>query len=338
MLRGRTIRHGEGAILAALVGLGLAAVAISRLGLHNVVHALVGVHLGWLALAAALMVLSLLMRAVSWLVVLRAALPGAGVPAPVVVRATMIGVMVSAVVPGRLGEPSRAFVVARRVGDLRRCFSVVLGTIFAQTLVNIVALTGLAIAALASLAVLRGHADAFAALALPLAIAAALVGAPRVLRRGDSARSARVRRVIGRVRRELEAARSGLRMFVRPRAAAPAIGFQLAAWGVQMMAAYTVIIAFGLDDRAGVAAAAAILLAVNVTAVVPITPSNVGVFQAATIAVLAAYGIGAGRGFAYGVALQAVEVITAILLGLPALAAEGLSLGALRRGLHSLRG
>ena len=47
------------AILAALVGLGLAAVAISRLGLHNVVHALVGVHVGWLALAAALMVLSL---------------------------------------------------------------------------------------------------------------------------------------------------------------------------------------------------------------------------------------------------------------------------------------
>ena len=69
------------AMLAALVGLGLAAVAISRLWLHNVVHALVGVHLGWLALAAALMVLSLLLRAVSWLVVLRAALPGAGVPA-----------------------------------------------------------------------------------------------------------------------------------------------------------------------------------------------------------------------------------------------------------------
>ena len=44
------------AMLAALVGLGLAAVAISRLGLHTVVHALVGVHHGWGALPAALLV------------------------------------------------------------------------------------------------------------------------------------------------------------------------------------------------------------------------------------------------------------------------------------------
>jgi phosphatidylinositol alpha-mannosyltransferase len=321
-----------------LVSVGLCVYGFERIGPGHIADAFASVQLGWLGVALALNAISMSLRAVSWHAVLGAALPDRRIPWGPVIRGTMIGVMVSAVVPGRLGEPSRAFVVARRVGDLRRCFSVVLGTIFAQALVNILALTGLAIAALASLAVLRGHADAFAALALPLAIAAALVGAPRVLRRGDSARSARVRRVFGRVRREVEAARSGLRMFVRPRAAAPAIGFQLAAWGVQMMAAYTVIIAFGLDDRAGVAAAAAILLAVNVTAVVPIAPSNVGVFQAATIAVLAAYGIGAGRGFAYGVALQAVEVTTAILLGLPALAAEGLSLGALRRGLHSLRG
>jgi uncharacterized membrane protein YbhN (UPF0104 family) len=68
------------AILAALVGLGLAAVAIDHLGLHNVIHSLAGVRFGWLALAAALMVLSLLMRALSWLVVLRAALPGEGCP------------------------------------------------------------------------------------------------------------------------------------------------------------------------------------------------------------------------------------------------------------------
>jgi phosphatidylinositol alpha-mannosyltransferase len=58
------------------------------------------------------------MRAVSWWVVLRAALPGAAVPAPLVARATMIGVMVSAVFPGRLGEAARAIVVARRVGSI----------------------------------------------------------------------------------------------------------------------------------------------------------------------------------------------------------------------------
>ena len=56
----------------------------------------------------------------------------------------------------------------------------------------------------------------------------------------------------------------------------------------------------------------------------PATPSNVGVFQAACLVVLAAYGVGAGPGLAYGIILQAVEVLTALALGVPALLAEGL--------------
>ena len=39
---------------------------------------------------------------------------------------------------------------------------------------------------------------------------------------------------------------------------------------------------------------------------------------------LAAYGVGTGAGLAYGIILQAVEVITALALGVPALLGEGL--------------
>ena len=39
---------------------------------------------------------------------------------------------------------------------------------------------------------------------------------------------------------------------------------------------------------------------------------------------LAAYGVGAGTALAYGIILQAVEVVTALALGVPALLAEGL--------------
>ena len=52
----------------------------------------------------------------------------------------------------------------------------------------------------------------------------------------------------------------------------------------------------GCKSQAGLAAAAAILLAVNLSAILPATPSNVGVFQAACLVVLAAYGVGAGHG------------------------------------------
>ncbi len=72
-------------------------------------------------------------------------------------------------------------------------------------------------------------------------------------------------------------------------------------------------------------AAAAVLLAVNVSAILPATPSNVGVFQAACLVVLAAYGVGAGQALAYGIILQAVEVVTALALGVPALLGEGLT-------------
>ena len=46
---------------------------------------------------------------------------------------------------------------------------------------------------------------------------------------------------------------------------------------------------------------------------------------------LAAYGVGAGQALAYGIILQAVEVVTALALGVPALLREGLKWGDLRR-------
>ena len=84
-------------------------------------------------------------------------------------------------------------------------------------------------------------------------------------------------------------------------------------------------------------AAAAVLFAVNVTAVLPLTPSNLGVFQAACVAVLSyAYGIGAARALGYGIILQAVEVATAVVMGAPALVKEGLSWRDVRlRAMHT---
>ena len=102
-----------------------------------------------------------------------------------------------------------------------------------------------------------------------------------------------------------------------------AIALQLLAWTLQWLSCYTVILALGLD--ADLTAAAAILLAVNVSAILPATPSNVGVFQAACLVVLSAYGVGTAAAVAYGIILQAVEVLTALALGIPALLAEGLS-------------
>jgi phosphatidylinositol alpha-mannosyltransferase len=60
--------------------------------------------------------------------------------------------------------------------------------------------------------------------------------------------------------------------------------------------------------------------------VLPAVPSNLGVFQAACVAVLTgAYGISSADALGYGIVLQAVEIATAVIMGAPALVKEGVS-------------
>jgi phosphatidylinositol alpha-mannosyltransferase len=324
-LLGRLGRRHIALPIVALVVAGVIAFALSSLNLHRIGHDLVTASPGWVALSLLLMALSLLLRSVSWQQTLRAALPTARIAWPPVVRATMIGVMGSAVFPGRAGEPTRVYLLARRLeGSTRHLLAVVAGTVFSQTLINLLALAILAAVTFSSVSIFHGHETGIAgALAVPALIVVLVLAGPSILRLGRHSRIARVRLAAHAVTRLLGLARRGLAVFTRPRHGVPAVAAQLLAWGLQWGSCYMIILALGLQHQATPATAAAILLAVNVSAVLPATPSNVGVFQAACLVVLAAYGVGAGPGLAYGIILQAVEVVTALALGAPALLAEG---------------
>jgi phosphatidylinositol alpha-mannosyltransferase len=139
------------------------------------------------------------------------------------------------------------------------------------------------------------------------------------------------------LRRLLARVREGLRVFRNPRQGALAGAVQLGAWSLQWLSCWLVLMAFGLDAQVGMAGAAAVLFAVNITAVLPATPANVGVFQAACAAVLVgAYHVGTPDAIAYGIVLQLVEIATALIMGLPALVNEGLSWREVRlRTLHA---
>ena len=317
-------------VVVAVALLALAAIlafALSRLGLHRVGNALTSAQPGWIVLALALMGLSLLLRAGSWHEVLRAALPDTPIAWVPVIRATMIGVMGSAVFPGRIGEPAKMLVLTRRLpGSSRRQLPVVAGTVFSQTLINLLALAILATVTFTSLELLRQHVSGLViALAVPLAICLLVLMGPRVLALAQRSRSLRIALAATALARLLRLGRQGLAVFANPRHGIPAVLVQLLAWTLQWLACYAVLCALGLQSDDGLTAAAAVLLAVNVSAVLPATPSNVGVFQAACLVVLAAYGVGAGPALAYGIILQAVEVLTALALGVPALLGEGMT-------------
>lgn len=305
--------------------LGLAALALTRLDLSRSLHALTNVRPGFVAITFALMSVSLIARAECWYVILRSALASTRISRLVSVRATMIGVMVSATLPGRLGEPARVLVVARRAGDTRDCTALVAGTVIAQTLLNIVALAALASVLIASVALFRDAAWAIVlATVLPIVVVLGILAGPGLLDRAARKRTTVLGRAAAFVRREIEQVRRGLRVFRRPRDAFHAVVAQLAAWSLQLLACYALLSAFGIVTQSRLGAAAGVLVATNVAAVVPVTPGNVGVFQAACVAVLGAYGVNADSALAYGIVLQLLEVTTAIALGLPALLAEGL--------------
>ena len=68
----------------------------------------------------------------------------------------------------------------------------------------------------------------------------------------------------------------------------------------------------------------------NVVTVFPFWPGNVGLVQAAIAVSLSQYGVAYGRGFAFGIGLQAIEASVGIGIGTLFLAREGLSYASLK--------
>ena len=209
---------------------------------------------------------------------------------------------------------------------MRETFPVLLGTLVSQTVINIVALALLG-------AIIVGSTDLFHSNTerLFLFSLAPLLAAGRRRPRADPRPPERLRAASPawppRSATALVQVRSGLHVFRDPRRGAGRGRRPARRLGAPAHSpASSCSTRSGLDVKASVGAAAAVLFAVNVTAVVPATPSNIGVFQLATISVLTTgFGVCAADALAYGVVLQAVEIATAVVLGLPALVREGVT-------------
>ncbi len=324
--------------LISLTGLGVGFLALQRIGVTRVLASLLSSSPGLVAVALGLMCAAMVVRGIAWHAILRAAPTWRKARRRDALQGTFIGVLMSATLPARLGEPSRALIVARRLGRARETLPIVLGTMVSQTLLNLLALSILGGVMFSSVDVFDGHGKALIAIALaPAAALIAVLLAPALVPHAASSSGGRVRSLLVSLHATLLSVRQGLQVFRHPRQAALATAAQLSAWGLQWMSCWFLLMALGLDGRAGLGGAAAVLFAVNVTAIVPATPANVGVFQAACVAVLAgAYHVHTADALAYGIILQAVEVVTALLMGMPALVKEGLSWKEIRlRTMHA---
>jgi uncharacterized protein (TIRG00374 family) len=280
----------------------------------------------WIVLALLLNVASTFFRALSWSLTIGQALPEEHHPRlRNVFSAFGVGLLANAVVPGRLGERARVATLRRHLTGAPRGTTVTLvGTVVAHRLFDLVPATILVVWVL-----LAAEVPHWAVVALSIAV---VVGSTLFAAAWLSARRGHrpvVQEGMGKIRHLLGMARQGLSVLKAPAPLAGAILLQCLGWLLQLLAVFAAMQAFGID--AGLPAAGLVLVLMNVATILPLWPGNVGLVQAAVALPLRNYGVPYATGFAYGLALQAIEIACGVGLGLIALAREGISFAMLRR-------
>ncbi len=321
-MRALTHRLWFRALIAALLIAGMVTLFVRRGPDWNLVyHAFDFVVWRWIVLAVVINLLSVIARSIAWDLVVRQALPQPHPSRRLVFSAFCVGLLGNAALPARAGELARVAVLRRRLPHGSGTTALLLGTVFAHRLFDLFPVVLLILYTLLTAKIPHW---AITAIALFIGIGFALLCFAIVTARRQHTH---VRHERDGVRRVLAMAQRGLWVLKRPSAAAGASLFQLTGWVLQLLAVYTVMRAF---DFGTLPSAALVLLLMNVATIFPLWPGNVGLMQAAIALPLVSYGVDYGTGFAFGLALQAVEMSIGVGLGLAFLAREGISFAGLR--------
>lgn len=269
----------------------------------------------WIVAAALVNGLSLVVRGAGWLVCAREA-THRRIPLIAGETAFQIGQGVNTVVPGRVGEPVKAFVLNRRLGGGSEGFSALLGSVAVHRLMDVLPLA-LVTSVVVVFGRLEGTLRASVAATVLVSVAGLLVAARLATRSGRPGTRNRVAEL-------LHAGREG---FMVLRARGPllrAAVLESAGWSIQIGVIWLGFAAFGID--AGPVAAAAVLIATNAATLVPLWPGNVGLVQVAVAVALRPWGVDESTGIAFGLALQGAEMASALVLAGVAMAVEGLGI------------
>jgi uncharacterized protein (TIRG00374 family) len=325
------------------------ALLLGRGQLHRMEESFVHADWRWALAAIGLLLVSLALR--SWaLKIVVGALGEVRARLTDTFSATSIGLLANTVLPVRVGvvlTPYVLSVLPRRRGETLH-FATALGMSLTERLFATVSFVALA---LAFVSMLSAPSWAIEVLAFGAAFSGTCLGGLVFLERQRERREADARKVSPHHRPPLRFhlhlppvgsshdrrhLRDGLvhylpeladsqRIMGRAPSALAELGVQTLGWLVQVAAAYAALEAFHIQD-AGLRGAALVLVLTNIIGLIPITPGNVGTFQAAAAAALAVYGVAAGPAVAYALGFQAMQLVVAIAAGLLSLSLQQLTL------------
>jgi uncharacterized protein (TIRG00374 family) len=226
-------------------------------------------------------------------------------------HAAYVGSGLNNLLPASGGDAARALLVARRSMIPS---ATALATLAVDRLVEIATCVALLLAAPLVLVMPEsvGRAETVAALTFGALVIAAFAAAKHARPRdpsGDPSTSWRAR-----VRAHLAHFVTGVAELPTARRTIPAVALSLVAWSLQAVTYHLVAIATGLP--VSFAASTAALLAVNLTFLLPLTPGNVGVFQAMYALTMGAFGVSSSAAIATSLLLQALQILPMTALAL----------------------
>jgi uncharacterized protein (TIRG00374 family) len=288
-------------------------IAVRDVDFERFRQALADSNYAWLVPALAVLGVGVALRAVRWRLLFN---PATRPPLGATTRALLIGTFFNNVLPARAGEAIRVFALHRDAGTSR---AEALGTAATERTYDVIALLVLLFAALPWLPELTWLRRA-AVLAIVVAVGLAVT--VLVLARWRERPLRYLLRPLARIpgfsveQAEHAAANllAGLAAVRRAEIAVPALALSFVAILVIAFSYWLVMLAFDLG--LGFSAGLLVMIATNLAMLIPSSPAALGVFEAATVVALGAYGIDDSRALSYAVVLHAVTFVPFVLIGL----------------------
>ena len=271
----------------------------------------------WLVPSLALLVLAFLVRAVRWWWLFA---PERRPPLLTVVKALYVGYLANNLLPARAGE-------AARVVALNRAAQTPLAEVTATALIertfdvlSLVLLLFASVPWLPPVAWLRGAAFLGGVVLVGIGVVAVAVAVwhdrplqplARALGRLPFVPPGYVDRAPG----EFVLGLAGL---LRPRVALGAFAWTTASWMLLGISYWCAMLAFdlGLSPLAG----ELVVIGIGLALILPSSPAAIGVFEAATVVVVGAYGIEDSTALSYALVLHLLNVVPFLVVPLPLLA------------------
>lgn len=308
-------------LLGPLISAGAIVIVLQTVDIGQTAEALADTNLAVLAPCLALIAAGIALRAMRWQ---RLLVPAANRALPVrrIAPVVLIGYLANAVLPARLGEPIRAYLLARREG--LNAFEV-FGTALLERILDVAVLAVMAF--LASLAVgapawvvqLTGIAAAGAFLVIGALTLGGLGPVLRFLHRlADHGRFAAARMILTR----LDQVAQGFGGRSQRLPVAQAAGLTVVIWLVDATVCWLAARSLGADISL-----AAALLVIGVGALgtsIPSAPGAIGTFELAASAAARAVGLAPPAALSLAIVVHATTLLPVALAGAAAMLAMGL--------------